>query len=98
MTSTLIDLKQLSRLSQLELSNQESQRLAPQFSDTLKAVDQLQSLDTQTVKPTPQVIKLENVWRPDEINSTRQLTQKQALANAPLTHQGYFVVPAVLNK
>lgn len=92
-----INIDHLAKLANLPLSASEAKELESQLQETLSVVDQLNQVDTKNTKPTSQVTGLENVFRPDLIDSTRILTQEQALQNAPNTHQGYFVVPAVID-
>ena len=61
-------------------------------------VSKLQKIPTKDVIPTSQVNGLENVYREDEIDKSRMLTQEDALANAPATHNGFFKVKAVFGE
>lgn len=86
----------IAKLAAIPITSTEAETLASAFSNTLKVVDHLQSVDVSSVEPTHQVTGLENIWREDVVDSNRQFSQQQALANAPQTHQGYVVVPRVL--
>lgn len=92
------DVKHMADLSAIPISNSEAEQLAEAFRETLATVANLKSVDTSDVDPTHQVTGLENITRPDVVNTTTMFTQQQALANAPRTHQGYFVVTQVLDK
>jgi aspartyl/glutamyl-tRNA(Asn/Gln) amidotransferase C subunit len=61
-------------------------------------VDQLRELDTNQTQPTHQVTGLENVWREDKVDKQKMFTQEEALENSKATHQGYFVVPRILEE
>ena len=50
------------------------------------------------VEPTTQVAGLLNVYRDDTIDESRILSQEDALKNTPASHNGYFKVPAILDK
>lgn len=91
-----INITKIAHLSNLTLESQEAATLKSQFTQTLKVVDQLNHLDTSKVEATPQVTGLTNRFREDVIDLSRCLSQKQALKNAANTHQGYFVVPALI--
>jgi aspartyl/glutamyl-tRNA(Asn/Gln) amidotransferase C subunit len=91
-----IDITKIAQLSNLTLDLKEAATLKSQFKATLKVVDQLNQLDTSKVEATPQVTGLENRLREDAVDLSRCLSQKQALQNATNTHQGYFVVPALI--
>lgn len=90
--------KHIAQLAKMSVSQSEAQKLASAFNETLAAVNQLQEIDTSKVEPTHQVTGLENCWREDVVNSDLSFTQKEALANAKQTYQGYFVVPRIINK
>ncbi|MBI5620037.1 Asp-tRNA(Asn)/Glu-tRNA(Gln) amidotransferase GatCAB subunit C, partial [Candidatus Gottesmanbacteria bacterium] len=55
----------------------------------------IQTLDTSNVPETSQVTGSENVFRDDEVDAGRILTQEEALSNAKRTHNGFFVVKSV---
>jgi aspartyl/glutamyl-tRNA(Asn/Gln) amidotransferase C subunit len=91
-----IDITKIAQLSNLTLDLKEAATLKSQFKATLKVVDQLNQLDTSKLEATPQVTGLENRLREDVVDLSRCLSQKQALQNATNTHQGYFVVSALI--
>ncbi|MBI3559237.1 Asp-tRNA(Asn)/Glu-tRNA(Gln) amidotransferase subunit GatC [Candidatus Gottesmanbacteria bacterium] len=62
----------------------------------MEIVSKLQKIETKNVVPTSQVTGLTNVFREDVIETDRILTQSEALSNAKKTHNGYFVVPKIL--
>ena len=88
----------ISRLANLILTDEEVEKFAPQLSAILDFVSKLQKLPTKDVPPISQVNDFENVYREDEIDKTRMLTQEEALANAPATHKGFFKVKSVFEK
>lgn len=94
--STSID--HLAQLADLKISSKVHSPLQQEFSSTLDYVDQIQKLATTNIQPTHQVSHLSNVFRQDVIDPHQILTQQQALQNAPRSHQGYFVVDAVIDE
>ncbi len=86
----------IAALANIPLTENQEEKLAQGFVTTLKVVDRLMEVDTKGIEPTHQVTGLENVWREDEVDASRTFTQEEALANAKTTHQGYFVVPRVI--
>jgi aspartyl-tRNA(Asn)/glutamyl-tRNA(Gln) amidotransferase subunit C len=88
----------MAALANIPITEQEEVQLAAAFTETITLVEKLSSLDTEDVEPTHQVTGLENVWREDTVNSEKMFSQDQALANAPQTHEGFFVVPQVINQ
>ena len=90
------DVHTIAKLANIPITTCEEAALAEGFNTTMKVVDTLFSVDVTGVTPISQVTSLENVFREDEIDGTRQFTQDQALANAPRKHNGYFVVDQIL--
>jgi len=88
----------IAQLASIPVSEAESKELAQAFSETLEVISNLEEQDVTRVEPTHQVTGLINSWREDEIDQERMFTQKQALANAAQTHQGYVVISQVISK
>lgn len=81
--------KHVAQLANLSLTEEELKDFTRQLSETINYVNQLEEIDTTGIVPTPQVTGKSNGFRKDEI--TPGLTQEQALANAPKSHNGFFV-------
>lgn len=92
------DVEHIAALAQIPVSDEEKKKFAAAFAETLEVVDQLRQVDVSKTSTTHQVTGLENVWREDVVDSKKMFTQEEALANAPHTHDGYFVVPRVLEE
>lgn len=92
-----MDIGKLASLTKLSIDKREEGYFKKQFDETLKIVDEFKNLDTSKVSPTYSVTGTKNVMRNDEIDATRVLTQEEALANGKKTHNGYFIVDAILN-
>jgi len=92
------DVTHIAALANIPVTAQEEQKLADGFNTTLHVVDQLSAVNVDGVEPTSQVTGLENVFRKDEVDGTRMLSQEEALRNAPRTHNGFFVVDQVLEQ
>jgi len=88
----------MATLADIPLRPQEEERLAKEFADTLAVIDNLRQLDVSQIEPTHQVTGLENVTREDVVNKARMFTQEEALANARQTHDGFFVVPRIIDR
>ncbi len=95
---TARDVHAISLLANIPVTVDEEASLAHGFNTTLAVVDQLFSVDVAGVAPTNQVTGLENAFREDVVDDTRTFTQEQALANAPHTHNGFFVVDQILDQ
>lgn len=90
-----INVSHVAKLANLPLSDEEKKKFEKQLEETLAYVDQLKEVSTEKTPATSQVTGLENVLREDEIKPS--LTQEQTLKNAKKTHNGFFVVPAILD-
>lgn len=97
-TITPSQVHHIAALAAIPVSDQEVTALAQAFEETLAVVANLQAIDTSSVEPTHQVTGLENVLREDVVDESHMLTQSQALANAPQTHEGFVVVPRIIDQ
>ncbi len=95
-TLTPQDVQHIAKLANLIISDDQYALFASQLTAILAFVSKLQKVPTKGVEATAQVTGLVNVYREDVVDESRMLTQAQALSNAKKTHNGYFVVPAVL--
>jgi len=95
MRISLDEVDHIATLARLGLSTDERERFRDQLATILGYVDMLNELDTSTVPPSAQVIRFENVTRPDVVRAS--LTVEQVLANAPAREEGYIRVPPVLD-
>lgn len=90
------DVQKIAVLANIPVTEELAADLADGFTTTMKVVDELNAVDVAGVEPTNQVTGLENVFREDEIDTSRMFTQEQALSNGKRTHNGFFVVDQVL--
>lgn len=90
--TTLIS--RLEKLARLQLDDTERAKLTGDLQSILDMVDKLQELDTEGVEPLVYLSASENALREDEI--ARQLTQAEALLNAPKQDGQFFRVPKVI--
>lgn len=97
-TITTTQVAHIAELAHIPVSDDEKTKLATAFTQTLAVIDHLRSVDTTAIEPTHQVTGLENVTREDVVDEQRMFTQQDALANATHTHQGFFVVPRVIDE
>ena len=80
-------------LARLGLEPGDEEFYAEQLSGILGHIDRLQSLDTEAIPPTAQVVEIESRLRDDEPRPS--LSQEEALANAPSRVDGFFRVPSI---
>lgn len=91
------DVKHTARLANLQLTNEQTQKLLTSLQSIISYMSKIQNIDTKGVTETSQVTGLENVFREDIVDEKRLLTQKEALSNAKQSHKGFFVVPAIFD-
>jgi aspartyl-tRNA(Asn)/glutamyl-tRNA(Gln) amidotransferase subunit C len=85
----------LENLAKLELSETERERLGKDLTNILDMVEKLKELDTSNVEPLTYITDAVNQLREDEIKG--QVTNEQALSNAPEKNEPYFKVPKVIH-
>jgi len=90
------EVEHVAQLARLELTEAEKARFAEQLSHILTYVDQLQGVSTEGVPLTASVASEETGLREDTPREC--LSLDKALANAPESHDGFFVVPKILGK
>jgi aspartyl-tRNA(Asn)/glutamyl-tRNA(Gln) amidotransferase subunit C len=94
MEVTREDVLRCAQLTHLSLEEAEIAPLAQAMTQILSRAQSLDQLDLEGVEPCTHGLDLPLPRRPDEPRPG--LTQAQALANAPQSDQGYFLVPKVL--
>ncbi len=94
MSLTIDDVQHVASLARLGLTDEEAERMREDLSSILEHIEVLQQVDTGSIPPTAQVNSLTNVLRPDEVRGS--LSREAALANAPLSRDGFIEVKAVL--
>jgi aspartyl-tRNA(Asn)/glutamyl-tRNA(Gln) amidotransferase subunit C len=93
----MIDLEQVRKvalLARLELSPEEEQQFTGQLSSILAYVEQLSELDTTNVEPTTRAIEVNNITRPDALESFAD--REAMLSCAPDRENDFFKVPKIL--
>jgi aspartyl-tRNA(Asn)/glutamyl-tRNA(Gln) amidotransferase subunit C len=91
---SLEEVDHIATLARLGLTPDERERFRDQMAHILAYVDMLSELDTSNVPPSAQVIRFENVTRPDVVRPG--LSVQQVLVNAPEREDDYIRVPPVL--
>lgn len=98
MPITEADIEKIAQLAHLDVTDDERKMFAPQISEIVSYVEQLNAIDTSAVEPalgglTPEGEQTESS-RGDEVRPS--LGQKLALDQAPDAASGHFRVPKVL--
>ena len=86
----------VSGLAQIRLAPDEIERMAEELARVLEYVDILESVDTKGVDPTWHGMTAGDVQRPDAERPS--LPRERALANAPATRDGMFLIPRILGE
>jgi aspartyl-tRNA(Asn)/glutamyl-tRNA(Gln) amidotransferase subunit C len=86
----------IAHLARLEFENEAKEEIAKDMNRMLDFVDKLNELNTDNVEPLIYVNKEVNVLRQDEVH--QDISQKEALSNAPKKDSDYFKVPKVVEK
>jgi aspartyl-tRNA(Asn)/glutamyl-tRNA(Gln) amidotransferase subunit C len=91
------DVAYVADLANLELTDQERQRMVRDLNSILDYIDQLNELDTANVPPMTQtVLRAVDAMREDALRPS--LPHAAALANAPDSERDFFKVPKVIEK
>lgn len=86
----------LATLSRLEFDGKAKEAIMSDLNRMLDFVSKLNELDTTGVEPLIYMNDEKNVLREDVVR--KDITQKEALVNAPKKDSDYFKVPKVVEK
>lgn len=89
-------IQDIAKLSKLKFDSSAEGKMIEDMGKILSFVDKLNEIDTAGVEPLIYMSEEVNVLREDEINS--EVSQKDALKNAPQKDSDYFKVPTILKK
>jgi aspartyl-tRNA(Asn)/glutamyl-tRNA(Gln) amidotransferase subunit C len=90
----LID--KLSNLARLEIKPEEKDKLQSDMNELIGFIEKLQELDTTGIEPLMHLTEEINVLRADEVKGS--VTREEALENAALKNDAFFMVPKVIKK
>lgn len=86
--------RHIAKLARIAVSEAEVEALAPELSNILGWVEQLQEVDVEGVAPMTAVIPNQLRLRDDEVSDGHK--RDDVLANAPAAEHGFFAVPKVI--
>ena len=92
--SDQFDVRYVAQLARLDLSDAEVAKFQNQLGQVLAHVEKLGEVDVSGVEPAAHASQIVNAFRRDEPRDW--FTSGEALANAPRTTNGLFVVPKVI--
>ena len=91
------EVEYVAKLANLAITEDEKRMFIGQLNSILEYVEQLNSLNTENVEPTAQVVYTQEQnfsLRPDEPCMT--FSQEESLGNGPAVGAGHFKVPKVI--
>src|SRR6188474_3024048 len=88
------EVRRIAELSRLEIADDRIDRMARELSSVLDFVGTLQKLDLSGCEPS--AFAPESAALRDDGPDPRRLSQDQAVAAAPETEAGYFIVPPIV--
>jgi aspartyl-tRNA(Asn)/glutamyl-tRNA(Gln) amidotransferase subunit C len=86
--------RRIARLARIKVTDDEAKGLEGELSGILDWVKQLDEVDTKGVEPMTRVVAQEMVLRADVVTDGE--IAAKVTANAPLSEDGFFVVPKVV--
>jgi aspartyl-tRNA(Asn)/glutamyl-tRNA(Gln) amidotransferase subunit C len=86
--------RRIAHLARIEVSEAETPHLQREINAILKFVEALEAVDIEGVEPMTSVIPMRLPMREDVV--TDGDIAAKVLANAPLTEDGFFLVPKVI--
>jgi aspartyl-tRNA(Asn)/glutamyl-tRNA(Gln) amidotransferase subunit C len=86
----------IAHLARLEFGNEEKESMIKDMNNMIGFIEKLNELDTTNVEPLIYMSDEVNVLREDEVKP--EITQEEALKNAPKKDSDYFKVPKVIGK
>ncbi|MGY8988604.1 MAG: Asp-tRNA(Asn)/Glu-tRNA(Gln) amidotransferase subunit GatC [Flavobacteriales bacterium] len=89
-------IQDLSRLAKLKFDEKSAEKMKEELEKIIGFVDKLSTIDTEGIEPLIYLSDEVNVLRIDEI--ANEVSQENALKNAPQKDSDYFKVPTVLKK
>ena len=85
----------LAHLSRLDFDDDSKEKMKFDFEKMLDFVAKLEEVDTDNVEPLSYMSSELNVLREDKVK--QELTQEQALKNAPVNDTDYIRIPKVID-
>ncbi len=88
------DVEKIAHLARLEINQADTDEVTQRISNILAMIDQMQSIDTDSVEPMAHPFDAIQRLREDEVTETNQRDRLQRISLA--TEQGLFLVPKVI--
>lgn len=88
------EVEKVAQLASLHVSESDVDEVAARITDILALIDQMQSVDTESVEPLAHPLDMTQRLRPDVATEPNRRDELQQLA--PETEDGLFLVPKVI--
>ena len=88
------EVEKIAQLARLHISDSEIDEVTGRITDILALIDQMQSVDTDTVVPLAHPLDLTQRMREDDVTEFNRRDELQLLA--PDVEQGLYLVPKVI--
>lgn len=89
------EIEKIAQLARLHVNESEAEEVTNRITDILALIDQMQSVDTESVEPLAHPLDVVQRLRADQITETNQRDELQQLA--PASEDGLYLVPKVLD-
>jgi aspartyl-tRNA(Asn)/glutamyl-tRNA(Gln) amidotransferase subunit C len=86
--------RRIARLARIKVTDAEAKGLETELTQILQWVEQLGEVDTTSVEPMTRVVPSAMTMRDDNITDGEKAAD--ITVNAPLTEDGFFVVPKIV--
>ena len=84
----------VAKLARIEVESQDLKALAKEFNDILGFIEQLNEVDVEGIEPMTSVTPQKLIRRSDNITDGNK--QTSVLNNAPISREGFYAVPKVV--
>jgi aspartyl-tRNA(Asn)/glutamyl-tRNA(Gln) amidotransferase subunit C len=88
--------EKIAHLARLEFDEKEKVQIITDMNNMLSFINKLNEVDTSTIEPLIYMSDEVNILRDDEVK--QEITQDEALKNAPKKDSDYFKVPKIIEK
>ena len=86
--------KHIANLSRLKLTDEELEKYTTDLSNIVDFAESLAEIDVTGIEPTAHILKIQNVFRKDELKES--FNREELLRNAPTKEAGCVSVPKVV--
>ncbi len=94
MSTPQLDVRYVAELARFRLTEEEIAEFQPQMEHVLSYIAKLHEVNVEGIEPMAHTAAVFNVFRPDVAKDG--FTQEEALANAPHSGSGLFLVPRMV--